>query len=93
MATEEEVRPEHHTEHRHPEITIDDKHYRAPCDDLTGEQLRQLANPPIGEDRDLWRERPDDQDVLIRNDESVELRSGMRFFSTPRHINPGRSWN
>jgi hypothetical protein len=93
MATGEEVQPEHHEEHRNPEIIIDERPYRAPSDDMTGEQLRDLANPPIGEDRDLWLERPDDQDVLIRNDERVELRSGMRFFSTPRHINPGRSRN
>ncbi|MHB1582401.1 MAG: multiubiquitin domain-containing protein [Acidimicrobiales bacterium] len=73
----------------HPEIIIDERPYKAPSDDMTGAQLRTLAVPPVGEDRDLWLEARHGEDRVIGDDEVVELEPGMRFFSTPRHINPG----
>lgn len=80
---------EQHPGHDHPEIIIDDRPYKAPADEMTGDQLRHLAQPPIGEDRDLWLEAPHGHDQLIADNQTVQLHPGMRFFSTPRHINPG----
>ena len=80
----------HDGRHEHPEIVIDDKEYRAPDEEMTGNQLRNLAEPHIGEDRDLWLEVPHGHDELIADTKVVRLRDHMRFFSTPKHINPGR---
>lgn len=79
----------HGPEVEHPEVIIDDRPYKASSDDMTGAQLRALADPPIGEDRDLWLEARHGEDRLIGDGEVIELDPGMRFFSTPRHINPG----
>jgi hypothetical protein len=73
----------------HPVIIIDDVSYAAPKNPMTGSELRALVVPPIGADRDLWLEKRDGNDELIKDNESVHLRTGERFFSTPRHINPG----
>jgi hypothetical protein len=70
-------------------ILIDRKEYRAPSDEMTGEQIRQLSQPSIGPDRDLWQEVPAGHDRLISNDEEVELRNGTHFFTAPSTINPG----
>jgi hypothetical protein len=74
----------------HPVIIIDDVSYAAPKTEMTGAELRVLADPPIAADRDLWLEKRDGVDELIKDTETVHLRTGDRFFSTPRHINPGR---
>jgi hypothetical protein len=74
----------------HPVIIIDDTSYEAPGNPMTGSELRTLADPPIGTDRDLWLEKRAGNDELIKDNENVRLRTGDRFFSTPRHINPGR---
>ena len=56
---------------------------------LTGAEIRRLANPDIGRDRDLFEVVPGGSDLKIDNDDSVEIRDGMRFFSAPATINPG----
>jgi hypothetical protein len=82
--------PEHtHPQEDHPIISIDRKPYRAPDDEMTGEQIRHLPAPPIGEDRDLWLDVPGGHDELIGDDQSVQLREGMHFFTSPVTINPG----
>ena len=58
---------------------------------LTGGRIRQLVNPPIGEDRDLFEIVPGGADRKIGDEDSVEIRAWMRFFSAPRTINPGRA--
>jgi hypothetical protein len=70
-------------------IHIDNIEYRLHVDDVTGAQLREFPNPPIGPDRDLWLEVPEGHDRLITDDETVELQDGMHFFSAPARINPG----
>ena len=77
---------------RGPEIIIDKKPYRAPTDDMTGLELRQLARPPIAEDRDLWLEVPGGDDRLIDDRQAVRLKNGMHFYSTPKNITPGTGW-
>lgn len=89
MSTEHDHRhaPAHRAEH--PEILIDHHPYRASDDEMTGTQLRLLPQPPIGEDQDLWLEVPHGHDERIGDDQLVCLEPGMRFFTAPRHINPG----
>lgn len=70
-------------------IFIDGTKYEVHVEALTGAQIRALAIPPIGEDRDLWLERPG-LDELIADNQVVELAHGMRFFSVPKVINPGQ---
>ena len=70
-------------------IMIDKKEYKAPERVMTGSQLRQLAEPPIGPGYDLFKIVPGGEDLLIADDEEVELKDGDRFFSAPHKINPG----
>lgn len=76
-------------EHDHVVIFIDGEQYRPTNDDLTGSQIRQLVNPAIGPDRDLWLDVPGASDEKIENDQVVELKNGMHFFTAPAQINPG----
>lgn len=72
-------------------IHIDRKPYKVDAGSLTGVQIRALPNPVIGPDFDLWREVPGGDDEKIGNDQVVELKNGMHFFSAHTHINPGAS--
>ena len=85
-------RPEHLT------IRIDRKEYRVPPEllhrgELTGEQIRRLADPNIGPDRDLFEVVPGRSDRKIGDKKGekkrVLIRNHMRFFSAPAVINPG----
>ena len=70
-------------------IHIDRKQFKVDRSPLTGVAIRQLAG--LTPDVDLYlEEHGDDDDRLIADDESVDLRNGLHFFSTPRHITPGR---
>jgi hypothetical protein len=70
-------------------IIIDKKEYTAPQPVMTGSELRALAKPPIGPDRDLFLVVPGKDDEKIGNSQPVPLKSGMHFYSAPAHINPG----
>ena len=80
----------------HPEhsprfqIQIDRAHFTVSQSEMTGTQLRQLPSPPIGSDRDLFEVVPGGSDRKIANDQAVEMRNGLRFFSAPGQINPGQ---
>ena len=81
-------RPEHLT------IRIDRKEYRVPPElldrgKLTGEQIRRLADPDIGRERDLFEVVPGGSDRKIDDNDRVLIRNHMRFFSAPAVINPG----
>ena len=56
---------------------------------LTGRQIRDLANPPIGADRDIFEIVPGGSDRKIEDDQAVTIQNWMRFFSAPGVINPG----
>lgn len=71
-------------------IVIDRIKYKAPALEMTGTELRNLARPRIGDDRDLWRDIVDALDDVVDDDEVVRLEKGMRFFTVPREINPGQ---
>ena len=72
------------------EIKIDRASYKVPEAVLTGTQLRRLPEPDIGPDRDLFEVVPGGSDVKIEADAKVEMRNGLRFFTAPAQINPGR---
>jgi len=76
-------------EHRHYEIKIDREHFTTEVNEMTGQQLRELPDPDIGPDRDLWEVVPGDDDVKVELDTVVEIRNGKRFFTAPGQINPG----
>ena len=85
MFEHESKKPEH-------EITvhIDRKPFKVEAEELTGTQLRALPTPPIGADYDLYLEVPGGEDELIADGQEVKLKEGVHFFSTQRHITPGR---
>jgi hypothetical protein len=71
-------------------IQIDHKPYKAEKTPMTGTELRTLANPDIGGDRDLFRVVPGPgDDVKVGDQEVVGLEPGMHFYSAPKTINPG----
>lgn len=77
-------------EHHHQfEIQIDRAKYVVTERELTGMQLRNLPNPPIGADRDLFEVVPGGSDRKIESTEKVHMREGLRFFTAPAQINPG----
>jgi hypothetical protein len=71
------------------EIKIDRTEYKVHERSRTGLQLRALAQPPIGPDRDLFEVVPGGADKKIENNEEVRMQDGLRFFTAPAHINPG----
>jgi hypothetical protein len=71
------------------QIQIDRQHYTVEEATLTGAQLRGLANPPIGPERDLFEVVPGGTDRKIDDGDVVRVRNGLRLFTAPSHINPG----
>lgn len=72
------------------EIKIDRAEYKVHEHKRTGEQLRQIPTPHIGPDRDLFEVVPGGSDRKIADKEEVTMRDGLRFFTAPAQINPGR---
>ena len=72
------------------EIKIDRTAYKVRQPVLTGAELRRLPEPDIGPDRDLFEVVPGGSDLKIEADTKVEMRNGLRFFTAPAQINPGR---
>lgn len=70
-------------------IQIDRVHFTITESELTGAELRQLPEPPIGPDRDLFEVVPGGTDEKIEDTASVQIRNGQRFFTAPSQINPG----
>ena len=71
-------------------IQIDRSRYEVRKESLTGAELRALPDPEISADRDLFEVVPGGTDLNIELDTKVEMRDGLRFFTAPSHINPGR---
>jgi len=92
---EEELHREHEREEEVAcqtdiSIVIDSKGYIVHHKAMTGEALRNLPQPPVSADRDLWLEAggsADDEKILPTN--MVKLKSGMIFYTAPSTINPG----
>lgn len=81
---------EHETHHHGYEIQIDRVHYTVHQAQMTGAELRNVPDPPIGPERDLFEVVPGQPDRKIADGEVVDIKSGLRFFTAPAHINPGR---
>jgi hypothetical protein len=75
-------------EHR---IQIDRVHYTVIQNRMTGEELRHVPPTPIPETRDMYEVRPGEPDRLVSDSDVVDIRDGLRFFTAPHHINPGRA--
>jgi hypothetical protein len=73
------------------EIKIDRTTYKVSEPVLTGAQLRGVPEPDIGPDRDLFEVVPGGSDLKIEPAARVEMRNGLRFFTAPAQINPGRA--
>ena len=80
---------EEHRDHHEVRIFIDNKAYDAPRRRMTGGEILDLAGDKAG--RVLWEEFHGGKERRIEDDETVELHEDEQFFTTPRHINPGRS--
>jgi len=70
-------------------IVIDDITYYPGEKRMTGAELRNLPQPPIAADRDLWLDVPGKDDKRIEPGETIELKDGMVFYTAPSTINPG----
>jgi hypothetical protein len=71
-------------------IHIDKSMFQVEQTSMTGAELRQLPEPPVGPDRDLFQVVPGPaDDIRIEHNQSVELKDGMHFFTAPSTINPG----
>lgn len=76
-------------EHKTYSIHIDNKLYKREEDALTGAQLRELPDPDISAEFDLFLVVPGGLDKLVGDDELVPLREGQHFVSVPRDVTPG----
>lgn len=72
-------------------IKIDRQSYKVSQDSMTGAELRMVPTPHIGEDRDLFEVVPGGTDRKISDTDIVKIHDDLRFFTAPRHINPGDS--
>jgi hypothetical protein len=71
-------------------IHIDREQVRVTAEALSGQELRHLVSPPIGQDRDIYEIVPGPEgDRPVDDSEQVTLRNGMHFFSAPRTIAAG----
>ena len=73
------------------EIKIDRAEFTVRERSRTGLQLRNLPEPPIGPDRDLFEVVTGGTDKKIGDTDEVRMRDGLRFFTAPGHINPGQA--
>lgn len=85
----QEKNQEHSPERPRFQIQIDREHYTVTEPRMTGLQLRHVPLTPIGPERDLFEVVPGGSDRKIGNDDLVEIRNGLRFFTAPAQINPG----
>ena len=72
-------------------IRIDREQYKWPDEKISGAQLRRLPSPPIPPERDLFQVIPGRPDLKIKDDDTVQVHDGLRFFTAPSTINPGTS--
>lgn len=70
-------------------IQIDRIQYTVFDEKLSGAQLRKVPPTPIPPERDIFQVIPGHPDQQIKNDDTVEMSDGLRFFTAPNTINPG----
>jgi len=70
-------------------IVIDGVRVSSDTVSVTGAIIRRLVDPPIGDDRDIFRDIDGAPDERIDDNEEVTLTKGAEFYSVPRVIAPG----
>ena len=70
-------------------IQIDRAQYEVTDEKLSGVELRHLPPTPIAPERDLFQIIPGHPDLKIKDDDTVQIQDGLRFFTAPGTINPG----
>lgn len=71
-------------------IHIDKEVFHVEQESMTGAEMRQLPKPPIGPERDLFLVVPGPaDDIRVEDNQEIELKDGMHFFTAPSTINPG----
>jgi hypothetical protein len=69
-------------------IFIDDVKFDLNTIQQTGTQLRALV--PVPADRDLWMDTQGNKDdILIRPEDTYEVKPGSHYYTAPSTINPG----
>ena len=89
MATESPIPDKDSPEHKVFTIQIDRTQYEWPDEKITGAQLRRIPPTHIPAERDLFQVIPGHPDLKIKDDDTVEVHDGLRFFTAPNTINPG----
>ena len=72
------------------DIQIDRTHYEVSGNRLTGTDIRNIPTPPIPPERDLFEVVPGRPDRKVEDDDRILIGDGLRFFTVPGTINPGR---
>ena len=70
-------------------VRINRMNYTVTEEKLSGKALRKLGDILIPQDRDLFQIVPGHEDVKVKNDDFIDLTDGIRFFTSPKVINPG----
>ena len=89
MPTENPAPDKESSVHKVFTIRIDRTEYEWPEEKIAGSQLRRLPPTPIPPERDLYQVIPGHPDRKIKDDDTVEVHDGLRFFTAPNTINPG----
>ena len=82
---------DHGRHHEMFKVRIDRQSFEVALQRITGQQLRDLAKPSIGDDRDLYEEVAHGEDKLIGKSDVVTLKEDgiTAFFTSPTHVTPG----
>ena len=70
-------------------IQIDRTKYEWSDEEISGAQLRCLPPTPIPTERDLFQVIPGHPDRKIKDEDTIKVYDGLRFFTAPNTINPG----
>ena len=89
MAAENPTPDKDEAGHKVFTIQIDRTQYDWPDEKINGAQLRLLPPDPIQPERDLFQVIPGHPDRKIKDDDTVEVHDGLRFFTAP---NTSQSW-
>lgn len=70
-------------------IHIDRNEYHLNQNEITGKQLKELAG--LGEEYDLFKVEPGQaEDLEVKDEDKISIKSGDKFISAPKELNPGR---
>jgi hypothetical protein len=86
-----DAKPAEHHGHDVFKVRIDRENFEVTQATFSGQQLRNLPHPPIGDDRDLYEEITGGEDKLIAKTDVVALKDEgiTAFFTSPTHVTPG----